>query len=330
LIKSELSFTDNQHANLLYGELNKNLITLEKALGITIQVRGTTLAIKGAEHAVQLARSILEQLYELIGEGYPVYSQDIAYGLRILERSPQARLKNIFLDKIYISANRGVISPKSLNQKQYIEAIRSHDMVFGIGPAGTGKTYLAVAMAVAAYSAKQVKSIILTRPAVEAGERLGFLPGDMAQKINPYLRPLYDALYDMLGREKTVQLIDQGVIEIAPLAFMRGRTLNDAFIILDEAQNTTREQMKMFLTRLGFSSQAVITGDITQIDLPDNRHSGLLGATRVLKNIKGISFNYFTDVDVVRHPLVQDIIRAYERSAKLRKSNHAEPEQTGL
>ena len=313
MTKTALSFADNQCANELYGDLNKNLISLEKALGVTIQARGTELSIQGHQHEVQLARSILEQLYDLIGKGYPIYSQDIAYGLRILERSPQAKLKDIFLDKVYITANHGIISPKSINQKQYIEAIRANDIVFGIGPAGTGKTYLAVAMAVSAYTNKQVKSIILARPAVEAGERLGFLPGDMAQKINPYLRPLYDALYDMLGREKTMQLIEEEVIEIAPLAFMRGRTLNDAFIILDEAQNTTKEQMKMFLTRLGFSSQAVITGDITQIDLPDERHSGLLGAIRILKNIRGISFNYFTDIDVVRHHLVQDIIRAYDR-----------------
>jgi len=313
LTSAELTFTDNRSANELYGDLNKNLIALEKALDVTIKTRGATLVIKGQPHEVQLGSSLLRQLYGLIQTGYPVYAQDVAYGLRILERSPKASLKDIFLDKIYISANHGVISPKSVNQKEYIEAIRGHDLVFGIGPAGTGKTYLAVAMAVSAYASRQVKSIILARPAVEAGERLGFLPGDLAQKINPYLRPLYDALHDMLGREKTLQLIEQGTIEVAPLAFMRGRTLNDAFIILDEAQNTTREQMKMFLTRLGFGSKAVVTGDITQIDLPDNRHSGLVGAIKILRKVKGLSFNYFTDVDVVRHPLVQQIIRAYDR-----------------
>ncbi|MFN2368126.1 MAG: PhoH family protein, partial [Desulfurivibrionaceae bacterium] len=206
------------------------------------------------------------------------------------------------------------------NQKEYIEAIRHNDIVFGIGPAGTGKTYLAVAMAVAAFTAREVKTIILARPAVEAGERLGFLPGDMAQKVNPYLRPLHDALYDMLGVEKTSNLIEQGAIEIAPLAFMRGRTLNSAFVILDEAQNTTREQMKMFLTRLGFNSKAVITGDITQIDLPTDKGSGLIHSMKILKKIKGISFATFNETDVVRHPLVQEIILAYGKDTDARKS----------
>ena len=234
--------------------------------------------IKGEPHDLEITESALRQLYEMIATGSPIYQQDVAYALRILARTPKARLKEIFQDQVFITASQGKISPKSINQKKYIEAIRHNDIVFGIGPAGTGKTYLAVAMAIAALTANQVKSIILARPAVEAGERLGFLPGDMAQKVNPYLRPLHDALYDMLGREKTTLLIEQGTIEIAPLAFMRGRTLNNAFIILDEAQNTTPEQMKMFLTRLGFSSKAVITGDITQIDLPGDKHSGLIEA----------------------------------------------------
>jgi len=206
-----------------------------------------------------------------------------------------------------------VVSPKSVNQKKYIDSIRNNDIVFGIGPAGTGKTYLAVAMAISALTGSQVKNIILTRPAVEAGEKLGFLPGDMAQKVDPYLRPLYDALNDMLGREKVVEYIERGIVEIAPLAFMRGRTLNSAFVILDEAQNTSHEQMKMFLTRLGFDSKAVITGDITQIDLPAGKQSGLIEASRILKSIKGIGFCTFTDVDVVRHPLVQQVIRAYAK-----------------
>lgn len=316
LTKAELSFSDNRFASELYGDLNRNLIALEKSLDIQIQARGTSLVIQGQGHAVRLSQSLLNQLYSLISEGYPVYPQDVAYGLRILEKTPQARLKDIFLDKIYITASHGVVSPKSVNQKDYIEAIRNHDIVFGIGPAGTGKTYLAVAMAVSAYTGRHVENIILARPAVEAGEKLGFLPGDLAQKINPYLRPLYDALYDMLGREKTAQLVENGTIEIAPLAFMRGRTLNNAFVILDEAQNTTKEQMKMFLTRLGFGSKAVITGDITQIDLPTNQHSGLVNAVKILKKIKGLSFNYFSDADVVRHPLVQQIIRAYDPTKK--------------
>ncbi len=324
----ELCFADNEAARQLYGDLNRNLLAVEKAVGVSVKARGTTLNISGLDHAVATTATTLNQLYELIVTGYPVYPADVAYALRIMERSPRANLKDIFLDQVYITAKQRIISPKSINQKLYIDAIRNHDIAFGIGPAGTGKTYLAVAMAIAAYSAGQVKGIILTRPAVEAGENLGFLPGDLVAKINPYLRPLHDALHDMLGREKALELVEREVIEIAPLAFMRGRTLNNAFVILDEAQNTTPEQMKMFLTRLGFSSKAVITGDITQIDLPHDRGSGLIHASRILKNIKGISFSYFTDVDVVRHPLVQEIIRAYEKSGKShskKEPRHARP-----
>jgi len=310
---SKLKFDDNDAALLLYGDLNRNLAMIETAMSVKIEVRGTELAISGQEHDLELVESALKQLYEMIQAGYPIYQRDIAYALRILSKSPATNLKGIFQDQVFISAHQGVISPKSINQKNYIEAIRHNDIVFGIGPAGTGKTYLAVAMAVAAFTAKQVKTIILARPAVEAGERLGFLPGDMAQKVNPYLRPLHDALYDMLGVEKTSNLIEQGAIEIAPLAFMRGRTLNNAFVILDEAQNTTREQMKMFLTRLGFNSKAVITGDITQIDLPADKSSGLIHCSKILKEIKGIEFSSFNETDVVRHPLVQEIILAYGR-----------------
>ena len=313
-VTAELAFTDNNAANLLYGDLGRNLKAIEKAVGVSVKARGTSLTVSGLQHEVDLTVSALTQLYELILAGYPVYTPDIAYALRTLERSPSANLKDIFLDQVYITSNKRVISPKSINQKNYIENIRNNDIVFGIGPAGTGKTYLAVAMAIAAYANSQVRSIILTRPAVEAGEKLGFLPGDMAQKVNPYLRPLHDALDDMLGREKAADLTEKGIIEIAPLAFMRGRTLNGAFVILDEAQNTTHVQMKMFLTRLGFNSQAVITGDITQIDLPEKQNSGLVKATKILKNIKGIAFSPFTDADVVRHPLVQKIILAYEKN----------------
>ncbi|MBC8318740.1 MAG: PhoH family protein [Desulfobulbaceae bacterium] len=311
----ELSFSDNASARLLYGDLNRNLLAIEKALGVTVKARGTCLTITGDNHEVDLAKNTLNQLYDLIRTGLPIYPADVSYGIRIMERSPGSRLKDIFLDKVYITAEQRVISPKSVNQKNYIEAIRHHDIAFGIGPAGTGKTYLAVAMAIAAYTSDQVKAIILARPAVEAGEKLGFLPGDMAEKINPYLRPLHDALNDMLGRERVADLIERGIIEIAPLAFMRGRTLNNAFVILDEAQNTTPEQMKMFLTRLGFNSQAVITGDITQVDLPAERVSGLVHAARILKKVTGISTTHFTDADVVRHPLVQKIIQAYEKTA---------------
>jgi len=308
-----LHFDNNDYASRLFGDLNRNLQTVEKSAGVKINVRGNDVNIVGDEHEVKLTSDLLNQLYGLIGKGYPLYSSDFAFGLRILESTPSASLDKIFLDKVYVTTQHRVISPKTKNQKTYIDAIRQHDIVFGIGPAGTGKTYLAVAMAVSALVNNQVRSIILTRPAVEAGEKLGFLPGDMAQKVNPYLRPLHDALNDMLGPEKSSDLIERGVLEIAPLAFMRGRTLSNAFVILDEAQNTTKEQMKMFLTRIGFDSRAVVTGDSTQVDLTIPKHSGLLEAKRILKNIDGIRFCNFGKEDVVRHPLVQKIIEAYEK-----------------
>lgn len=313
ITSKELSFSDNVQASTLYGDLNKNLRTLEKGAGVTINARGTSLKISGLPHEVDLVSELLDQLYDLIGKGYPVYSTDFSFGLKVLEATPKARLDKIFLDKVYVTTENRVVSPKTTNQKIYIDTIRNKDIVFGIGPAGTGKTYLAVAMAVSALSTGQVRSIILTRPAVEAGEKLGFLPGDLAQKVNPYLRPLHDALNDLLGPDKAHDLIEQEIIEIAPLAFMRGRTLNSAFIILDEAQNTTREQMKMFLTRIGFDSQAVVTGDSTQVDLPSKNQSGLLQAKKILSGIKGIGFCSFSKADVVRHPLVQKIINAYEK-----------------
>lgn len=308
-----LEFTDNDQAQTLYGDLNRNLLTLEKGSGAKIQARGTLVRITGLPHEVDLAATLLQQLYGLVGQGYPLYSADVAFGMKILEKDPEAQLAKIFFDKVYVTTRNQIVSPKTPNQKRYIDALRSSDIVFGIGPAGTGKTYLAVAMAAAALSSGQVQSIILTRPAVEAGEKLGFLPGDLAQKVNPYLRPLLDSLADLLGADKALELIEQETIEIAPLAFMRGRTLSNAFIILDEAQNTTREQMKMFLTRIGFDSRAVITGDITQIDLPDRKQSGLLEARRLLSGISGIQFCNFVKSDVVRHPLVQKIIDAYEK-----------------
>ena len=308
-----LEFSDNTITQVLCGDLNKNLHTIEQAAKVTVQARGSLLQVSGPGHSVELAASLLKQLYALIDKGYPVYTQDIAFGLKILESSPAAKLEEIFLDKVYITSRNRVISPKSVNQKHYLNAIRNNDIVFGIGPAGTGKTYLAVAMAVSSLANEQVRTIILTRPAVEAGEKLGFLPGDLAQKVDPYLRPLIDAINDMLGQERVQELIERGIIEIAPLAFMRGRTLNNAFVILDEAQNTTREQMKMFLTRIGFDSRAVVTGDITQIDLPGHSHSGLIEAEKILTGIRGIAFSHFSKSDVVRHPLVQEIIQAYER-----------------
>ncbi len=315
-ISRDLDCSDNQYAQQLYGELNQNLQLIEQATGADIAVRGNILHISGRAHAVELAASTLEQLSRLLAKGYPVFSQDVSFAVNILAASPQASLEDIFLDKICLTSRKRVISPKSVNQKRYIEAIRASDIVFGIGPAGTGKTYLAVAMAVASLAREQVNKIILTRPAVEAGEKLGFLPGDMAQKIDPYLRPLTDAINEMMGQERTMELVERGVIEVAPLAFMRGRTLNNAFIILDEAQNTTREQMKMFLTRIGFDSRAVITGDVTQIDLPGSHKSGLIQAQRILAHVRGISFCEFDKTDVVRLRLVQEIIQAYEQNSK--------------
>ncbi len=311
-----IELADNTRALLLYGDLNANLLALERATGVSIQTRGSQLRISGLPHETGLAANLLQQLYQMVGQGYPLYENDIAFAVKTLERDPESQLADIFLDKVYISTKNQIVSPKTPNQKRYIDALRTADIVFGIGPAGTGKTFLAVAMAVAALTTGQVQSIVLTRPAVEAGEKLGFLPGDLAQKINPYLRPLLDSLTALLGADRALGLIEQGVIEIAPLAFMRGRTLSNAFIILDEAQNTTHEQMKMLLTRIGFDSRAAITGDTTQIDLPSRNQSGLLEAQKLLKGIDGIRFCGFNRDDIVRHHLVQKIIEAYANKQK--------------
>jgi len=310
--KTRLIFSDINLASQLFGEYNSNLKRIAELTDVSIHARGNTIFIQGDSIAENLAKKILKQLYGLLKDGYPIYPNDVEYAVRILSEDDRIKLKDIFLDTVYITSKKRPVIPKSQAQKEYIDAIRSSDMVFGIGPAGTGKTYLAMAMAVAAFSKGKVNRIILTRPAVEAGEALGFLPGDLAQKIDPYLRPLYDALHDMMQFEKVSSLIEQGVIEVAPLAFMRGRTLNDSFVILDEAQNTTSEQMKMFLTRIGFSSKAVITGDITQIDLPVDKPSGLIEVKDILQGIEGIRFIFFSKRDVVRHGLVQKIIEAYE------------------
>jgi len=310
----EFIATDQTLANLLFGRQNRHLKLIERALDIRIGSKGNRLLLQGDPPQVLLGERLCEELYALLKEGYPLYPADIDYATRILSEDSGVNLREIFLDTVFISARKKYISPKSLAQKGYIDAMRGHDVVFGVGPAGTGKTYLAMAMAVAALTKKEVSRILLVRPAVEAGEKLGFLPGDLAEKVNPYLRPLFDALFDMLDFEAGQELIDQGVVEVAPLAFMRGRTLNDAFVILDEAQNTTVEQMKMFLTRLGFGSRAVITGDVTQIDLPNGRSSGLIDAIKVLEHVPGISITHFTDRDVVRHPIVQQIVQAYERA----------------
>jgi phosphate starvation-inducible PhoH-like protein len=322
-------FEDPSAVRLLYGENDNHLKLIEKTVGVKIHARGNALSISGDPVNVQLSEKLLSELYDIIRKGYPLYPNDILSAIRILSGDHSARLKDIFLDTIYISSRRRLITPKSLAQKLYIDAIRAHDLVFGIGPAGTGKTYLAMAMGVASLTKKEVDRIILTRPAVEAGERLGFLPGDLLEKVNPYLRPLYDALHDMMDFETASRLLEKGVIEVAPLAFMRGRTLNDSFVILDEAQNTTSEQMKMFLTRLGYGSKAVVTGDITQIDLPSGKVSGLVEARDILAGVEGIHFSRFTEIDVVRHPLVQDIIRAYESRGWKKNSSSPPLSQTG-
>ncbi len=312
-VHKKLTFPDNQLVGMLCGEHNTHLQILEKKIGLSVNVRGNTINLQGGDWEIELAEKVLLQLYEVIKNEYPIYANDVDYAIRILSGDNSADLKKIFLDKVYISSNKKTITPKSLNQKEYIDCIRRFDIVFGIGPAGTGKTYLAMAMAISSLVKKEVNRVVLARPAVEAGEHLGFLPGDLYEKVNPYLRPLYDALHDMMDFESASRLIQRGVIEVAPLAFMRGRTLNDAFVILDEAQNATSDQMKMFLTRLGFSSKAVITGDVTQTDLPEGKTSGLIEAKTLLKDIKGIKFIYFNRDDVIRHPLVQEIIDAYDK-----------------
>ncbi len=309
----ELTFDNPRHFQDLLGDHDEHMKAIERALGVRVSAHGTTLLIGGDSVECELAGRVLSQLYGLVEKGYPVYPSDVDYAVRILSRDRTANLREIFLDTIYISAHKRTITPKSVAQKQYIDAIRNFDIVFGIGPAGTGKTYLAMAMAVAELMRNNFARMILARPAVEAGEKLGFLPGDLAEKVNPYLRPLYDALHDMVDFERAQKMLERGVIEVAPLAFMRGRTLNDSFVILDEAQNTTSEQMKMFLTRLGYGSKAVITGDVTQIDLPAGRLSGLKEAQQVLAGIDDIKFCMFSERDVVRHRLVQDIITAYDR-----------------
>jgi phosphate starvation-inducible PhoH-like protein len=296
----------------LFGTRDENLHVLEDGLNIAIDLRSDSVELEGAARDVARAEQVFADYDHLQRSGFSFNNGDLNSMLRVLMADPKATLRGLAEAGRQRSFGRRTVQPKSLNQRRYLEAIEKHDMVFGIGPAGTGKTYLAVAMAISALLTKRVNRIILARPAVEAGERLGFLPGTLQEKIDPYLRPLYDALYDMLDPEKVDRFLEKNVIEIAPIAFMRGRTLNDSFVILDEAQNTTSEQMKMFVTRLGFNSKAVITGDVTQIDLPSARRSGLLEAVDILKKVEGLTFVYFDEGDVVRHHLVQRIIRAYD------------------
>jgi phosphate starvation-inducible PhoH-like protein len=299
--------------SVFLGVLDRNLKKLESRLGVELAMRGDRLTIDGPAEKVEFAKYYFDKVRELEEKGHDLKEEDFHIVLDLLEEGGTKSLESYFPAEP-LSFARKSVAPKSLNQQEYIQAIRNSDMVFGIGPAGTGKTYLAMAMALTFLQSKLVSRIILTRPAVEAGERLGFLPGDLIQKVNPYLRPLYDALFDLISAEQANRLIEKGLIEIAPLAYMRGRTLNAAFIILDEAQNTTKEQMKMFLTRAGFDSKVVVTADVTQIDLPEPRKSGVLHALKVLAPIEEIAFCTFTDKDVVRHPLVQKIIKAYQKA----------------
>jgi phosphate starvation-inducible PhoH-like protein len=309
----KIKLRDGTNTANLFGHHDLHLQIIEKELGLRVSARGDELLLDGPQDSVHKAEKVISELAALTAEGYELRSEDITFALKTTGSKEPVPLRQLFLSTVPIATKKRFVVPKSATQKAYIDAIQKFDIVIGIGPAGTGKTYLAMAMAVAALTRKEVSRIILARPAVEAGEKLGFLPGDMYAKVNPYLRPLYDALYDLMDVERANRLVERGEIEIAPLAFMRGRTLNDSFVILDEAQNATAEQMKMFLTRLGFNSKAVVTGDITQVDLPSDRVSGLIEVREILKEIPGIQFIYFDERDVVRHRLVQEIIKAYDR-----------------
>jgi len=309
----EIIFNDYQIVRSLFGNKDKNLKIIEDEIDVKIVARGNSIKVSGTEEKVDQAIDIIEKLETITSMDRDLSEREVQYAIEILKKNDQLNLEDIYNEVLQISYRGKKIKVKTLGQKLYIEAIKKADIVFAIGPAGTGKTYLAMVMAVKSLLNKEVNRIVLTRPAIEAGEKLGFLPGDMQDKVDPYLRPLYDALYDILGPERVIQYLDKDVIEVAPLAYMRGRTLDDSFVILDEAQNTTPEQMKMFLTRIGFNSHAVITGDITQVDLPNNKDSGLNQARKVLAGIKGIEFVYLTKQDVVRHQLVKEIIKAYER-----------------
>src|ERR1051326_3183437 len=318
--KTSIELTlDEQQTPTLFGHHDENLRTIEDAFDVKISSRGNEIFVSGDPRNIASAQKLFEERQQLIERGYPMKKSDVQTAVRVARDKPDTNLIEFFTDDAVPSSIRRVVTPRNVAQKGYLQAIQDEDIVFGIGPAGTGKTYLAVAAAAAALQDKQMNRIILCRPAVEAGERLGFLPGDIAEKVNPYLRPLYDSLYDIIGFEKVEKMMERSVIEIAPLAFMRGRTLNDSFIILDEAQNTTPEQMKMFLTRLGFGAKCVVTGDVTQVDLPTGKKSGLREARTILGHVEGIKFFDFTDKDVVRHPLASKIVVPYDGIEKGRK-----------
>lgn len=319
MVKKELNLQSSTEAKLLCGPHDENIKLIEKELDVAIFARGENLTIEGAKEKLENAVKLIEEILITIRKGGQIKRHEVLYAIKSIKGHITEDIHSIYLDKIEVSSKRQYVTPKSKGQKEYVDAIRKYDIVFGIGPAGTGKTYLAMAMAVNALKKQLVSRIILTRPAVEAGESLGYLPGDLYEKVSPYLRPLYDALYDMVEMDKIQDYINRGIIEVVPLAYMRGRTLNNAFIILDEAQNSTPEQMKMFLTRLGFDSKTVITGDITQSDLPSHKESGLNQVIRILRGIAGIKFVFLSGEDIVRHELVQEIIRAYETAEKEKK-----------
>lgn len=315
-----VSISDMSYMHAVFGDFDENINIIQKEYKVSIYSRDEDIRVKGDENAVDKACEVLSSLITVVEKGEQLTEQSVRYAISMVNEGKSDEMRSLSSDCICVSHTGKPIKAKTVGQSKYVDSIKKNTIVFGVGPAGTGKTYLAVALAVRAFKAHEVQRIILTRPAVEAGEKLGFLPGDLQNKVDPYLRPLYDALFDMMGSEAFQRNMERGCIEVAPLAYMRGRTLDDSFIILDEAQNTTPEQMKMFLTRLGFNSKMVITGDVTQIDLPDSKRSGLIDATRILKNIDGIAINRFSEKDVVRHRLVQDIVKAYEQYNERKKS----------
>ena len=318
----QLDFDSAEQLREVLGELGRHLAIVQRGTGASVAQRGGSLRLAGSSDAVDLAARVLGQLYDMAGTGVRLTAVDVDQACRLLRSDADASLLDYHAETILIGTRKKAIYPRTTNQRGYIHSFATNDIVFGTGPAGTGKTYLAMAVAVASLLKERVRKIVLCRPAVEAGEKLGFLPGDLAEKVNPYLRPLYDALFDMVDEERAARMIERGIIEVAPLAFMRGRTLNNAFIILDEAQNATEEQMKMFLTRLGNESRAAVTGDLSQVDLPRGTRSGLQQAVRILDGVEGIGMTRFTTVDIVRHPLVSEVVRAYDRDAIERKSQY--------